>query len=196
MKLQLIILAVFVVATLAHRHRDGDEDQVGSSRRQFRGRRRNDNQIAANAEDAELEDSISAEVEAVDGATEKKKGCGHGLRRGERRGERRGSHRREFNHDMDWHIKNGIEMAEGDNHHHEFKHDPEWHQRNGVPMKEEGSQHHHHNAEWHEKHGRPVPDEDSEVERKHHRHHHHHHHRNRTTTTTTTPSAPTTVPNE
>lgn len=169
MKIQLIILVALVVATLAHRHSDGDEENQVGSRRQFKGRRRNDNQIAANAEDAELEDSISSEDETVTEGSEKKgEGCGRGSRRGGRRGERRGERRGSHRHDPEWHQENGVE---GDNHHH--------HQFT-------------HNAEWHEKHGVAMPDEDS-VGRKHHRHHHHHH-RNRTTSTTTTSTTSTNAP--
>lgn len=163
MKVQLIFLVLFVVSTLAHRHRDGDDESQVGSRRHFRGRRRNENQVAANAEDAELEDSISAEDETISEGFERKrdwKGCG----RGSRRGGTRGTHRHEFKHDPEWHQKHGVEMTEGEKHNHRFSH----------------------NVEWHEKHGQPMPSDNSEVERKHHRHHHHHHPRTTVTTTTST----------
>lgn len=172
MKIQLIILGLFVVTTLAHRHKNSDdEDQVGT-RRHFRGRRRNDNQVAANAEDAELEDSISAEEGNVGKGSDGRNGCGsgRGSRRGGRRGERGGRNR------------------------HGFKHDPEWHRRNGVEMQEGGDQQFSHNSEWHEKHGQPMPDENSGIEKHRHRHHHHRHHRNQTTTTTTSTTTTTNPP--
>lgn len=65
MKIQLIILALFVVATLAHRQRDGDdENQV---RRRGRWNRRNrDSQVYADAEEAaEMEDAVPTEGEVV-----------------------------------------------------------------------------------------------------------------------------------
>lgn len=169
MKIQLIILGLFVVATLAHRHRDGeDENQVGR-RRHYRGRRRDDNQVAANAEDAELEDNVSSDDETVTEAVRvgRRRGCGKGSRRGGRRGGNR-----------------------------QHEHDPEWQQTDGDDETEGERKPFVHNPEWHEQHGRPMPDENSETERKHHRHHkhHHHHHHHNRTTTTSTPSPTTSDP--
>lgn len=162
MKIQLIILGLFVVAALANPHRDENDEnqnQVGR-RRHFRGRRRNDNQIAANAEDAELEDSLSAETDVTE-RTQRRK-CGSGRWHGERRGNRR----HQFRHDPEFHQRNG---AEGE----EFHHNAEWHQKHGVPMPGE-------KADVDRKH------------HKHHHHHHHHHKNHTTTTpaTTTIPSEP------
>lgn len=170
MKIQLIIiLGLFVVATLARNRDEDDENQVGR-RRHFRGRRRNnDNQIAADAEDAELEDTIPSEDETVTETDRagRRRGCGNRSRKGGRRG----GHR-----------------------HHESEHDHEWQQRNGDDVNEGERKPFVHDPEWHENHGRPMPDENSETERNHHRHHKHHHHNRNRTTTTTTPSPTTSDP--
>lgn len=171
MKIQLIILGLFVVATLAHRHEDGDDDNQIVRRRHFRGRRRNDNQIAADAEDAELEvDSIPSEPSEAD-TTEptRRRGCGSrrgGRRGGSRRWEGKGGRRHEHDQDTDLQSRNDDDMSEGENQ----LHNPDWHAKHGVPMPGEksdfGRRHHHHR----------------------HHHHHHHHHRNRTTTVPPTTS--------
>lgn len=164
MKIQLVFLALFVVATMAHRHREGDDENQVGERRHYRGRRREDNQIAANAEDAELEDSVASDDDNI--ATERSHRRGCGSRRGGKRGERKGARRPESDTDFD--VRHAGGSDDGENRHHD---------RN-----------------WHEKHGVPMPDGDSDEGRNHHRHHkhrhHHHHHHNRTTTsappTTTT----------
>lgn len=165
MKIQLVLLALFVIATMAHRHGDDDENQVGA-RRHYRGRRRNDNQIAANAEDAELEDSVSS---SDDNTTERSHRRGCWSRRGGKRGERKGARRPENDGDFD--VRHGEESDNGD----DRQHDSEWHEKHGVPMPDGESnvgRHHH----------------------RHHHHRHHHHHRNRTTTAPTTTTTSTAVP--
>lgn len=161
MKIQLWILALFVVATLAHRHRDDDDENQIGSRRFYRGRRRNDNQIAANAEDAELEDSVSSENDNVTERSHRRGGCGS--RRGGKRGERKGARGPE-NEDVD--VRFGDENSNDDNH----RHNSDWHEKHGVPM--------------------PDGSETERKHHRHHKHHHHHHNRTTTTpATTTTPSA-------
>lgn len=165
MKIQLIILAMFVVATLAHRDRDGDDSNRVERRRGRWGRRggENDRQMYADAEEAsEMEDAIPTEGDQVVDERAGKKGCG-GRRgyRGGHRGNNRGwpSHRGEAGE------KN---VGEGGP---QFSHDPEWHKQHGVAMPDnnnEGGDMGHH---------------------RHHHHHHRHHHHNRTTTVPTTTSA-------
>lgn len=169
MKLQLIILGLLVVATFAHRHGDEEgESQIGR-RRHYRSKSRSDNQIAANAEDADLEDSISGEDEHVNTERSHRRGCG-------RRGERRGGHRHQFKHTSEYHQRSVEEGDEGEGFDHQSGHNAGRH--HGVAMPNEGS-----NQPW---------------GRHHHRHHHHHHHHHRTTTTAapTTTSTSTIVPPE
>lgn len=148
---------MFVIATLADR-RDGVDSQVG--RRRYRGTRRNNNQVAANAEDAELEDSISSEDDTVTESSRKHKHdgtrrCGGGSRQG---GKRWGNRRRE-NEDEET-----KDREEGENHH------TNWNSKNGRPNADEASENSEH--------------------RRHHRHRHHHHRNHTTTATTTSTLAP------
>lgn len=164
MKIQLIILALFVVATLAHRQRDGDdENQV---RRRGRWNRRNsDSKVYADAEEAaEIEETIPTEGDQVTEELAGKKRCGQGRRRGGQRG-----HRRHYQGSEDKNQADEKDMSEGETR-PQFSHNPDWHQKHGVPM----------------------PDGNSEVGRRHHHRHHHHHHHKHTTTAAppTTTQAP------
>lgn len=169
MKIQLIILALFVVATLAHRQRDGDdENQV---RRRGRWNRRNrDSQVYADAEEAaEMEDAVPTEGDQVTEELAGRPRCGNGGRRGGRRG----GHRRHYQGSEHKNREGDSDMSEGETR-PQFSHNPDWHQQHGVPMSdgnsEVGRRHHHHH------HRRP--------------HHHHHHHHTTTVPTTTTQAAP------
>jgi len=90
MKIQLILLCLFVVATLAHRTRDEHEQEGGERRVNRRFNRRhhqeNDNQLAADAEvqaeDADAEDSAPVVDEEVkDRKSSRGRNCGHHGRR-------------------------------------------------------------------------------------------------------------------
>src|SRR5690349_6643814 len=106
MRIQIVILALFVVAICAHRHNDDEEKQVGG-RQSYRGRRRNDNQIEANAEDAELEDtSAPTEDENAPERSHRRGGCGG--RRGSKRGEKKGARKPEQS-DEDIDVRQGEE---------------------------------------------------------------------------------------
>lgn len=168
MKLQLIILGLFVVATLAHRHGDQEGENQYGRRRHYRNSRRHDNQIATNTEDADLEDSISSEDEHVKPESSHRRGCGR------RRGERRGGQRRHFQHNPEYHQRSAEDGDEGFVHNHQSGHNTEWHEKHGVPMPNGNS-----NGHW---------------GRHHHKHHHHHHHRTTTTAPTTTTTSTSTVP--
>jgi hypothetical protein len=95
MKIQLIVLSLFVVAVLSHGHGDDSENQVGR-RRHFRGSRRNDNQVTKVQEsDSDVEDSASEDDSNSSKNAEHeggKRGCG-----GKKRGW--GSRRRENDED-------------------------------------------------------------------------------------------------
>lgn len=167
MKLQLIILGLLVVATFAHRHGDEEGENRYGRRRHYRSRVRNDNQIAANAKDSDLEDSISSEEENVN-TEQSHKGCGG------RHGKGRGGHRHHFQHTPEYHQRSGVDGNEGFEHNHQSGH----------------------NAEWHEKHGVPMPNGESNGQwgHHHHKHHHHHHHHRTTTTAAPTTTSTSTVP--
>ena len=128
MKFHMLILSFFVVATFAHYHPNGEGNGV---RRHYRGNGRNSNQIAANVENGELEDTVLSEYEPITQRTLREK-CNSGCTRND-------SRRNGFRHNLEWHRRNG--------------HNPEWHEKYGVPLPDEDRvndderkhhRHHHH----------------------------------------------------
>ncbi|CRL03795.1 CLUMA_CG016968, isoform A [Clunio marinus] len=101
MKLQLIFLTLFVVAALGYRDDNDNENRINrrGQGRGYRWRRRYDNQIAANAEDAELEDAISQEDESTTERYQRRKWRGRGENR-----------RNQFKHNSDWHKRHEDEL--------------------------------------------------------------------------------------
>lgn len=157
MKIQLLILGLLVIATLAHRRKGDDENQIGT-RRHYRGSRRNDNQISANAENDVLEGAVSSKAESIDERTHKER-CGSAWKRGEIKG----NYRNKLRHNSKWH-QNG-ETNEEQNH------DQEWHEKYGVSLPDK-------NNDVERKHHRHH----------HHHHHHKNRTTSTTTTSTVAPS--------
>lgn len=176
MRIQLIILGIFVVVALTHGHRD-DENHVGR-RRSYRGRRGDEDRISANAEDAEHEiDEVPSDTGATKERGSGRQGCGQ--KQGNRRENRRNN---KHGHD---------ELSEGERRHHEHdQNEPNdsesgSHENNRNEVGEGKRRHHKKNPRTHDA---QTPNEVEGNEHRRHRHHHRHH-RNRTTTT----EAPTTT---
>jgi hypothetical protein len=175
MKIQLLILSLFVVAALSH-GRDNGENQVGRRRRQFRGSRQKENQLTELPDDSEVDEAVLIEEDFEKSLNTKNNGekrrCGGRRRWGSRR---RGS--------------NGDEVQEGEGNENQVRN---WHKHHSDDNENtektedgnEGKFRHHHGHHGHHPH------------RHHHHHHHHHHHRNHTTTTTTTTTSTTPPPQE
>lgn len=158
MKIQLFILGLLVIATLAHSRTDGDDESRIGLRRNCERRRRNNNEISANAQDADSDDTIPPEdASNVQQESRSRHRCGS---------KRGGSRRDGLRHNSEWQKENGV-----DNNEDHLTHNQEWHEKHGVPMPENN------NGAERKHHRHP-----------HRHHHHHHHHRNRTTSTSTTTS--------